>query len=176
MTRKTSALSSSSALKSRCTRKRHMIKSAIVAVVVVMALLVFTGNTIIGARTSVKTSTASAPQSVPVAPDTGPVAHAAPLIIDATHYYIQLDLNWTQILFDGHTLKHVPIPGVDPPLRISVGHHLIMWRMNTSQTYSCTMSVPPSLMDTCVYEGPEALQNGISVWIITLPHFDDGTP
>ncbi len=176
MTRKTPTLSSSSALKPRCTRKRHIVKSAIVAVVVVMALLVFTGNAIIGSRTSVKTSTASAPQLVPVAPNIVPVAHAAPLIIDATHYYIQLDLNWTQILLDGHPLKHVPIPGVDPPLQISVGPHLVMWRMNTSQTYSCTMSVPPSLMDTCVYDGPESLQDGVSVWIIALPHFVNGMP
>ena len=172
--RKLPTLSSASALKPRCTRKRQIVKSAIVAVVVVMVLLVFTGNTIIGSRTGVKTSTASASQSVPEASHTAPAANAAPLIIDANHYYIQLDLNWAQILLDGHSLKYVPIPGVDPPLQISVGHHLVMWRMNTSQTYSCTMSVPPSLLDTCAYDGPEPLSDGVSVWIITFPHFNDG--
>jgi hypothetical protein len=175
MTRRTSPLSSASALKLRCTRKRQIVKSAIVALVVVMVLLVFTGKSFIGARVGVQTSTASASQSVPVAPNRVPSAQAAPFIIDANHYYIQLDLNWAQILLDGHSLKYVPIPGVDPPLQISVGHHLVMWRMNTSQTYSCTMSVPPSLMDTCVYDGPEPFQDGVSVWIITMPHFDDGT-
>ncbi len=92
--RKPPALSSASALKPRCTRKRHIVKSALVAVVVVV-LLVFTGNALIGSRTGVKTSTASASQSVPVAPNIVPPTKAAPLIIDANHYYIQLNPDWT---------------------------------------------------------------------------------
>lgn len=168
------ALSSSSALKPRCTRKRHIVKSAIVAVVVVMVLLVFVGNSLIGSRMGLQTTTASASQSVPLAPDMAPPTHETPLTIDANHYYIQSNTRWAQVLLDGHTLLHVPIPGVDPPLQISAGHHLVMWQTSTHQIYSCTMSVPPSRLDSCIYNGPEAFQNGVFVWIITFPHFDDG--
>ncbi len=174
MKRKNPALASSSALKPRCTRKRHVVKSAIVAVLVAAVWLVFLGNSPWVTRMGAHTSTASISHSVPMAPIIAPPAHAAPLIIDANHYYIQLNPNWTQILLDGHSLLHVPIPGVDPPLQISAGHHLVMWRTNTHQIFSCTMSVPPSLTDTCTYNGPESLQNGESVWIITFPHFNDG--
>ncbi len=173
MTQKPPALPSASALKPRCTRKRHIVKSAIVAVVVVMVLLVFTGKYLTGSRTGVQTSTASAAQSAPGAPNIAPPANAAPLIIDANHYYIQLNPGWTQVLLDGHPLKYVPIPGVDPPLQISPGHHSVMWQTSNYQMYSCTMSVPPSLVDSCDYNGPEPLPNGVSVWIITFPHFDD---
>lgn len=174
MLRKSPALFSASALKPRCTRKRHIVKSVIVAAVVVMVLLVFTGNALISSRTGVQTTTATAAQSGPVAPNIALPAHAAPLIIDASHYYFQLNPGWTQVLLDGHALLHVPIPGVDPPLQISAGHHSVMWQTSANQIYSCTMSVPPSLMDTCIYNGPEPLQNGVSVWIIAFPHFNDG--
>jgi hypothetical protein len=173
MTQKPPWFPSASALKPRCSCKSHIVKSAIVAVVVVMVLLVFTGKYLTGSRTGVQTSTASAAQSAPVAPNMAPPANAAPLIIDANHYYIQLNPGWTQVLLDGHPLKYVPIPGVDPPLQISPGHHSVMWQTSNYQMYSCTMSVPPSLVDSCVYNGPEPLPNGVSVWIITFPHFDD---
>ncbi len=172
--RKPSTFSSASALKPRCTRRRHIVKSAIVAVVVVMVLLVFTGNSLIGSRTGVHTSTASTSQSVSVASTIVPPANAAPLIIDANHYYIQLDPGWTQVLLDGHPLLYVPIPGIDPPLQISAGHHSVMWQKSNHQMYSCIMSVPPSLINSCDYNGPEPLPNGVSVWIITFPHFNDG--
>jgi hypothetical protein len=173
MKRKTPALPSSSGLKTRCSRKQRIIKSVIVAALVVAVLLAFVSNSLMGSRTGVQTSTASASRSASIAPIMAPPANAAPLIIDANHYYIQLNPNWAQILLDGHSLKHFPVPGVDPPLRIPAGQHLITWRTNDQQIYSCTMSVPPSLMDTCVYNGPEPLQNGVSVWIIAIPHFDD---
>lgn len=171
---KTSLLPSSSALKAGCTRKRQVVKSAIVAVLVMMVLLFFIGNSLMKVRTGVQSSTASASQAVPMAPIIEPPTHAEPLIIDANHYYIQLNPDRAQILLDGHTLLHVPVPGVDPPLQISHGQHLITWRTNSHWIYSCTMSAPPSLMDTCVYNGPEVLQNGVSVWIISFPYFNDG--
>ncbi|HLJ35139.1 MAG TPA: hypothetical protein VKU38_15910 [Ktedonobacteraceae bacterium] len=165
---------SSSALKPRCTRKQRVVKSAIVAVLVVTVLLVFLGNAPWNSSKDTLSHTASISQSVPLAPIIAPPVHAAPLIIDANHYYIQLKSSWTQILLDGHSLRNVPIPGVDPPLQISAGHHSVMWRTSNHQLFSCTMSVPPSLTDTCAYNGPELLQSGDSVWIITFPHFNDG--
>lgn len=172
-TRKPPVLSSASALKPRCTRQRQIVKSAIVAAAVVMILLVFTGNALIGSRAGVQTNTATAAQSVPVAPNIALPTHATPLIIDASHYYIQSNPDWTQVLLDGDSLLHVPIPGVDPPLQIAAGHHSVMWQTSDHQMYRCTMSLPPSLMDTCVYNGSEPLQNGVSVWIIAFPHFSD---
>ena len=165
---------SSSALKPRCTRKRRMVKSAIVAALVVTVLLLFLGNSPWNSGKGNLSHTASISQSVPLAPIIAPPVHAAPLIIDANHYYIQWNSNWTQILLDGHALRYVPIPGIDPPLQISAGHHRVMWRTSNHHLFSCTMSVPPSLMDTCAYNGPESLQNGDSVWIITFPQVNDG--
>lgn len=172
--RKKPSFVSSSALKPRCTRRQCMVKSATVAVLVVTVLLVFLGNAPWNSSKGNLSHTASISQSVPLAPIIAPPVHAAPLIIDANHYYIQWHSNWTQILLDGHALRYVPIPGVDPPLQVSAGHHRVMWRTNNHQLFSCTMSVPPSLTDTCAYNGPESLPNGDSVWIITFPHFNDG--
>lgn len=139
-----------------------------------MVLLVLTGKSFTGARMGVQTRTASAMQSVPLAPNIAPPANAASFIIDANHYYIQLNSGWTRVLLAGYSLLHVPIPGVDPPLQISAGHHRIMWQTSNHRMYSCTMTAPPSLIDSCDYNGPEQLQNGVAVWIITFPHFDDG--
>jgi hypothetical protein len=176
---KAPSLQSFSALKPRCSRRRRVVQSAVVTVLVVTVMLVFVGNFLwihsIGSM-GVQSSTTSASVPVSANPVMAAPAASAPLIIDYSHYYLELSPFLTQILIDGHSLLHIPIPGVDPPLRIFVGKHLVMWRMKNHQTYSCMMSVPPTMSDTCSYDGPESLQNGVAVWIITMPHSNDGTP
>lgn len=168
-------LPSSSALEARCTHTRYIVKSMIVTGLVMMGMLVFLGNGLwLSGRSTARSSSmaSSTSRSTTMAPVIAPPANAAPLIIDTSHYYIQLGANWTQILLDGHALLHVPISGVDSPLWIAAGHHLVMWQLSDHRTLSCTMTVPPSLTDTCAYDGPEPLRSGVSVWIITFPHFD----
>ena len=177
--RKAPSLQSYSALKPRCSRRRRVVRSAVVTMLVVTVMLVFVGNFLwIHSIGSMRVQSSTASSSVPVS--SNPIMAApftsAPLIIDASRYYIESSPFLMQILIDGQSLLHVPIPGVDPPLQIFVGKHLIVWRMKNHQTYSCMMSVPQTMSDTCSYEGPESLQDGVAVWIIAIPYVNDGTP
>ena len=178
----TPTLQSFSALKSRRSRRQHVVLSAVVSVLVVTVLLVFLSSfswvRSIGRADEVgaQGSTASASEPAQPAPVLAAPISSAPLVIDVSHYYIETIPAWAQILLDGHSLLHIPVPGVDLPLWISAGRHLVMWRLNNNHVYSCTMTVPPSLSDTCAYDGPASLQNGVAVWIITLPHFNNSLP
>lgn len=174
--REAAMLPSASALRPRSSHRRRVVKSLIVSGLVMLGMIVFLSNGLWLSRGSTahpSSAASTASQPVTMAPAIAPPANAAPFIIDTTHFYIQFSTSWRQVLLDGQPLLHVPIPGVDSPLWIAPGHHLVMWQTGDHQMYSCTITVPPSLTDTCDYNGPEPLRNGISVWIITLPHTND---
>ncbi len=170
-------LQSCSALKSRCSRRRHIVKSAVIAMLVMTVLLVFTGS-FSWIRNLGMQSVVSSPSSMAQAPITAPPIsiapiEAEPLIIAADRFYIAASLSLVRISIDGHSLLHIPTIGVDPPIRFSSGRHQLIWRTARERIFGCTMTVPSSISDTCQYVGPAPLQNGVAVWIITLPHLNN---
>src|SRR5579863_2007156 len=178
--RRTSSLQSCSALKSRCSRGRHIVKSAVVAMLVMTVLLVFTGNFSLVRSLGMQSDATSASSAIQPPITAAPISivpiAAEPLIIDADRFYIAASLAPVRISIDGHSLLHVPTIGVDPPVRFPAGRHLLIWRTDRNRTFGCTMTVPSSISDTCEYVGPTPLQNGVAVWIIAFPHFKDEMP
>jgi hypothetical protein len=65
-------------------------------------------------------------------------------------FYIQAGPSWGHLSIDGHTVSHFPAPGVGPPLRLSHGRHVLVWRAYPFATQRCTLTVPANPhADTC---------------------------
>ncbi len=57
---------------------------------------------------------------------------------------------WGSVSIDGRPMTHLPLSGKDPPLRLSVGLHRIVWQDRPFAPISCTVSVPsPPAGDVC---------------------------
>jgi hypothetical protein len=73
---------------------------------------------------------------------------SAALSNGADRLYLDLDVPWTSVTLDGHTVRP-PLLGVQPPLRLASGHHVIAWHADPFAAKSCKLSVPPAPGDTC---------------------------
>jgi hypothetical protein len=83
-------------------------------------------------------------------------------------FYVRANPPWGHLLIDGH-LVSLPAIGVNPPLRLARGKHVLVWQAAPFTPQRCTLTVPGRpLVDTCVYN--EALQLGarLSAWVITF--------
>src|SRR5256714_1185775 len=56
-------------------------------------------------------------------------------------FYIDKDIPWAKVFVDGHQM-HLPRIGVDEPLKLGRGHHLISWRADPFLPQSCLLSIP----------------------------------
>ncbi|GER84574.1 hypothetical protein KTAU_32100 [Thermogemmatispora aurantia] len=72
-----------------------------------------------------------------------------PASINSASYYLSVDVPWTQITVDGQPLQQKPILAFTSPLQLLRGTHLISWQADPFREQSCTISVPPSLGDSC---------------------------
>ncbi len=137
--------------------RRHRLQLVVTAGIVVLALLVILGST-----APVRELVSSAfirPAPTPT-PTLGPGADL---------FYVQGNPPWGQLSIDGKAIAHLPRISYDPPLRLSRGRHILVWKANPFLLSSCTVSVPPSyITDTCGYHQAVQLDSGLSAYIITF--------
>jgi hypothetical protein len=69
-------------------------------------------------------------------------------------FYMQAAVPWMQVFIDG---QHVvpPRPGIDVPLTLKPGHHLISWRADPFRPQSCRLSIPYAVGDSCNFAREE---------------------
>lgn len=81
-------------------------------------------------------------------------------------FYILRSPTWGSISIDGHTYARLPTIGVDAPLQLARGRHLLLWRANPFLTQHCFISVPPDTTDTCLYNSSARVNENLSAWVI----------
>ncbi|HLI06200.1 MAG TPA: hypothetical protein VKV40_06515 [Ktedonobacteraceae bacterium] len=69
-------------------------------------------------------------------------------------FYMQAAVPWMQVFIDGHRVVP-PRPGIDDPLTLKPGHHLISWRAEPFQPQSCRLSIPYAVGDSCNFAREE---------------------
>jgi hypothetical protein len=63
-------------------------------------------------------------------------------------FYIDKDIPWVKVFVDGHQID-LPRMGIDKPLKIGRGHHLISWHADPFQQQSCLLSIPFTIDNSC---------------------------
>lgn len=100
-----------------------------------------------------------------------PVSTPTATIVPGTDlFYITAEPSWGHLSVDRHSTS-LPTIGVDPPLRLAHGQHVLTWQANPFQTQQCTLSIPGNYAtDTCRLNGTIQLhlRSGISAWVITF--------
>lgn len=92
-------------------------------------------------------------------------------------FYVRGNPPWGHLSIDEHVVSRLPRMSIDPPLRLSQGQHVLLWRADPFMPLSCTVSVPARYAtDTCVHNevvqaisGPSASVITISASLATLP-------
>lgn len=136
---------------------RPRLQLVVTAGIVVLALLIILGST-----APVRELVSGAF----IRPAPTPTPTLAP---GADLFYVQGNPPWGQLSIDGKVLAHLPHMSLDPPLRLSRGRHVLVWKADPFLTSSCTVSVPPSFItDTCGYHQAVQLDSGLSAYIITF--------
>ncbi|HKD77238.1 MAG TPA: hypothetical protein VKB76_17165, partial [Ktedonobacterales bacterium] len=67
------------------------------------------------------------------------------------HIYITSNLPWGIVSLDGKPLAHLPEPQ-EEPLRLARGHHVITFHAAPFLPLSCTISLPGTVNDTCLFK------------------------
>ncbi|HEY7346756.1 MAG TPA: hypothetical protein VH599_00460 [Ktedonobacterales bacterium] len=62
--------------------------------------------------------------------------------------YLETDVPWTTITLDGHPLAP-PRIGVDAPLRLARGQHVLAWTAEPFQPQQCSITVPSTTESSC---------------------------
>ena len=99
----------------------------------------------------------------------------------ADRFYMDVSVPWTRVFVDGH-LVHPPRIGVDAPLKLARGQHLIEWRADPFLPQSCTVSVPRqspaahSIGDTCLFASEKVVHRSSELPVqLILLHESLGT-
>jgi hypothetical protein len=139
------------------------IKRRIFIIVCILLALIMIGVGVSPLRTLVfRPSAGVAPTSTPIPGD--------------NLFYIQEALPGT-VTIDGHDVTNIldsniqpPINAKNnPPLRLSVGVHQVVWQGNPFKSLACTVYVPSfSRTQPCHYESAVALTSGINVWLVSF--------
>ncbi len=95
---------------------------------------------------------------------------------NADRFYIETDIPWTSVSLDGRPLS-LPRIGLDPPLQLTPGQHVLAWTASPFRAQQCLISVPPNANATCPVldavrqsrDGPAALLIALHESLDTLP-------
>lgn len=145
-----------SALRSRWTARQRVFQLVVIACVTLLLLSLFLGSftsthSIVSGLLHLKPTMQPSPQGA------------------SDLFYVQGSPSWGQLFIDGRRMARVPVLGVDRPLRLSRGSHLLRWQANPFQPLSCTVSIPFLLgADTCLYNEAVPVGANSSAWIITF--------
>jgi hypothetical protein len=83
-------------------------------------------------------------------------------------FYIVPGVGWASVSLDGRRLSHLPVIGLDAPLRLARGRHQLLWRADPFGTVQCVISVPITGADTCPYDRTSPGDAGSAAWVITF--------
>ena len=61
----------------------------------------------------------------------------------ADHFYFDTEVPWTEVSLDGHPL-HVPRIGIDAPVQLAQGSHILVWQAAPFLKQSCRLDVLPT--------------------------------
>ncbi|HJT56506.1 MAG TPA: hypothetical protein VJ761_08425 [Ktedonobacteraceae bacterium] len=82
-------------------------------------------------------------------------------------FYIQGSPSWGRASLDGHVLTRLPVVGVDQPLRLARGLHVVQWRAAPFQPQSCLIAIPPmTVSNNCVEADAIQLKSGLFASVI----------
>jgi hypothetical protein len=141
-------------------RKRPLILVSLTLAAVALLLLTSTGSFHVlldDLSTSPNPAVAPAPASTPT------------LFPGENLFYVQADPPWGRLFIDGRVIARLPIPKIDPPLKLSIGRHTLTWQADPFYDQQCTLSVPPKYaIDTCLSNSTIATQNGDLTTLVTF--------
>lgn len=66
----------------------------------------------------------------------------------ADRFYLSADVPWTTITLDGQPIQP-PRIGIDAPLQLARGHHMLTWRADPFTPQQCSLDVPPTTASSC---------------------------
>lgn len=72
------------------------------------------------------------------------------LPLDADRIYITVDVPWTKVALDGHPIA-LPRIGVNAPLHLARGRHVLTWTAAPFQPQQCSIDVPPITADASCF-------------------------
>jgi hypothetical protein len=125
-------LSSRWLLKARLPRKQ---RSLVLRLSVILSFILLIVLVLPGSATALSNIAAGALNSlIPVSTPTPPWAD---------RFYFDTEVPWTTVLLDGHSL-HVPRIGIDAPLQLAQGSHIIEWQAAPFLKQSCRLDVLPT--------------------------------
>ena len=80
----------------------------------------------------------------------GPTPTATkPVPAGEDNLYVTLSPHWGSVSLDNRVFTRLPVEGIDQPLRLSRGRHMLRWRYAPIIDYSCQLTVPSAIGDTC---------------------------
>lgn len=82
-------------------------------------------------------------------------------------FYLDTAIAGTHVVIDGHTVR-LPRIGVDAPLTMQPGRHIITWFNNPFESQSCTLSIPFKSSDTCNFAYERATYHTTQFQVILL--------
>lgn len=63
--------------------------------------------------------------------------------------YVTLNPNWGTVTLDDRRIVRLPLEGIDQPLPLSRGVHVLRWRVDPIINFACRLTVPSAPGDTC---------------------------
>src|SRR6266571_2563341 len=92
-------------------------------------------------------------------------------------FYIQAEPSWGHLILDGHAVGHLPMIGIQTPLRLSRGKHTLTWRAEPFSEQQCILSVPVNYaIATCTVNRTVQMRSGIFAFIVTFSESLDTLP
>ena len=80
----------------------------------------------------------------------GPTPTAtAPVPAGEDNLYVTLSPHWGSVSLDNRVLTRLPVEGIDQPIHLARGVHVLRWRFAPIIDYSCHLTVPTKLGDNC---------------------------
>ena len=145
---------SSSLRDSRFTPRQRQLQLFVTASLVVLLLLVIIGNTV--SIPGFVTRILFGPTPVPT----------ATIVPGADLFYVQGDPTWGRLFIDGQPVAQLPRIGIDAPLRLARGQHVLSWHAEPFNVQICTVSVPPVSSDTCAFGGAIQSNTAAFAWVV----------
>jgi hypothetical protein len=145
---------SSSLQDSRFTPRQRQIQLFVTASLVVLVLFVIIGNIV---------SIPGFVTRILFGPTPAPTATIVP---GADLFYVQGDPTWGRLFIDGRPMAHLPRIGIDAPLRLARGQHVLSWHAEPFNMQTCRVSVPPVSSDTCAFGGSIQSNTATFAWVV----------
>jgi hypothetical protein len=141
----------------RFSHRQHRLQLTITAVIIILTVILILATTA-PVRELVR--------GIFIRPIPTPVPTLAPGV---DLFYVRGDPPWGHLSIDGQEVSRLPRISVDPPLRLSRGQHVLVWRAEPFQEQSCTVSVPARYgTDTCRNNETVQLNSELLASIITF--------